>query len=183
MKGSLRDREINLFAQTGNFFSDTWEKTDNFFNSYQWQEVLFNIKAGFIILSFLLLTLIILILLKISIIKPLHKSLKKPSVKSDESFLSKRKIMKQWERIEGRIESGIEANYKLAVIEAGKLFDMILKNIGYGIEKKLTNIDEIKAANKLNDKILEDKKIKISKEQAEKSVEAYRQGLRELEML
>ena len=60
---------------------------------------------------------------------------------------------------------------------------MILKNIGYGIEKKLTNIDEIKAANKLNDKILEDKKIKISKEQAEKSVEAYRQGLRELEML
>jgi len=43
----------------------------------------------------------------------------------------------------------------LALIEAEKLFDRVIKEIGYGAEKELVNIDEIKKANKLKDNIIE----------------------------
>lgn len=183
MNESLYNRELKLFAQVGGFFSDVWEKLNDFLGSPQWENALFNIKIGFLILSILLVVLIILLILKISIITPLHRSFKRPSAKSDTPVFSKKKIAKRWTKIENKLNSGIEANYKLAVIEADKLFDMILKNFGYERGKKLTSIDEIKAAGKIKDKIFEDKKIKISKEEAEKLIEAYKKGLEELEVL
>jgi hypothetical protein len=155
----------------------------DFFVSYQWQELLFDIKIVFIIISFILVALIILLLLKISLISPLCKALRGTTHKQPDSVFSKKKILKLWARIDSKLKSGIEGNHKVALIEADKLFDMVLKNIGYGQKKKLVSLEEIKAAGKIKDKIIEEKRFKPSKEETEKSIQAYKRGLEELGVL
>lgn len=173
--------EQQILAQVSNFFTDTWQKTNAFFTSYQWQEIVFTIKVIFIIISFLLLMAIIFLLARIIV----GSMIRRPLIKSrkPEPVFNKKKIKKRWEKVNKKIKSGLEANYKLAIIEADRIFDRVLKEIGYGKEKKLSNIDEIKQANKIKNNVVEDKKLKISKEQTEKAIEAYRKGLEELGLL
>ena len=175
------EEEIAL-AQVKDFFVNTWNTIYTFFASYQWEEFLFNVRLAFILLSVILLFLIIFLLIKISVVSPLYKSLKGTTHKAPDPVLSKKKIQKRWTKIEARAKSGLEANYKLAILEADKLFDRVLKNVGYEMGKKLKSMEEIKLAGKIKDKIIEDK-YKPSREEAEKSVDAYKRGLEELEML
>jgi len=174
--------EQAALAQVKDFFVNTWEKFSGFFNSYSWEEILFNVKIGFILISFLLLLLIIFLLLKISLIIPLNRALTEYSKPRDPT-ISKKKVAKKWNKIEIKLRSGVQGNYKMALIEASKLFNTVLKNVGYGIGKKLESIDEIKESEKVKDKIVEDKKFKLSKEEAESSVDAYKKGLEELDVL
>lgn len=182
MNETLYNREQEVLAQASNFFTDNWQKLVNFFTSYQWQETVFAIRVVFIIISFLLLLAIIFLLFKMIIGSMLTRPLAKKSHRSGPVF-NKKKINKRWQKIDKRIKSGLEANYKLALLEADKIFDRVVKEMGYGKEKKLSNIDEIKQASKLKDTIVEDKKLKISKEEAEKSIAAYKKALEELGVL
>lgn len=182
MNNNLFNEQVAL-AQIGKFFTDTWDKIATFFTSYQWQEILFTAKVIFVIISFLLLLAIIALLIRIIVISPLERSLFKRSKSERGPIFSNKKIKKRWTKIERRFNSGIEANYKLALIEADKLFDRVVKEMGYGKEKKLANIDEIKSAGKLKDKVVEEKKYKLSKEQTKEALEAYKNGLKELELL
>jgi len=182
MNNDLFNDQVAL-AQIGKFFTDTWDKIATFFTSYQWQEILFTAKVIFIIISFLLLLAIIALLIRIIVISPLERSFFKRSKSERGPIFSNKKIKKRWTKIEKRFESGIEANYKLALIEADKLFDRVVKEMGYGKEKKLANIDEIKSAGKLKDKVIEEKKYKLSKEQTKEALKAYKNGLEELELL
>lgn len=181
MNKSLYDRELDLLAQAKNFFTDTWDKITNFFTSYHWQEILFNIKTIFIIISFLLLLAIVFLLIKIIIFSPLERSLFKSS--KTHPVFSKKKIKKRLSKINKRLKSNLEPNYKLAVLEVDKLFDEILKEIGYGKEKKLSNLDEIREANKVKNNIVENKRFKLSKEEAEKTVKVYEKGINGLLVL
>jgi hypothetical protein len=182
MNDPLYQRQLQMVAQAKNFFVDLWQEVNDFFISYQWQEILFGLKVASAIISLFLLLLIIFLLVKIIILSPLERSLFKSS-KSETPVFSKKKILKRWEKINSKLNSGIEANYKLALIEAEKLFDRVIKEIGYGAEKKLANIITIKQANKFKDNIIEDKKFKLSKEDAERAVGAYKEGLKELGLL
>lgn len=174
-------KEQVALAQIGDFFGNIWNAISEFFISTQWDEVLFDVKLIFIVISTILLFLIIFLLIKISIIAPLHKVLFEHA-KPRDPILSKKKIQKRWNKIEARARSGLEANYKLAIIEADKLFDRVLKNIGYEMGKKLFVIDEIKAASKIKDKIIKDK-YRPSKQESERAIAAYRKGLEELDVL
>lgn len=173
------DKNANGFLnQAAVFFADLWQKIIDFFGSYKWQEIVFVVKFIFIIISLLLIILIIILLLKIITGSTLHKPL--ISSRRLEPTFNKKKISRKWKKIAKRIESEVEANYKLAVLEADKIFNNIIKEFGYGTEKRLSNIDEIKQASKFKEAVIEDKKLKISKEEAQKTVEAYRKGLEEL---
>jgi len=175
-----RPIEKVLLAQTKNFFTNMWEKLNEFFNSYTWQEILFNIKVIFTVITFILFLLLFLLIIRIKIISPLKRYFLK--TKKEEKF-NKKKIEKKIKKIDNRIKSGIETNYKLAVLEIEKLFDRILKEVGYGAEKKLDSINEIKEAGKIKKNIVEDKKTALSKESAEKAISAYKKGLKELGIL
>jgi Na+-transporting methylmalonyl-CoA/oxaloacetate decarboxylase gamma subunit len=175
-----RPIEEVLLAQTKNFLTDMWEKINTFFNSYTWQEILFNIKVVFVVITFILFLFLVILIIRIKIISPLKRYFLK--AKKEEKF-NKKKLEKKIKKIDNRIKSGIEANYKLAVLEIEKLFDRVLKEIGYGAEKKLDSIDEIKQAGKIKKNIIEDKKTTLSKESAEKAVSAYKKGLKELGIL
>ncbi len=182
MNNNIFNEQVAL-AQIGKFFTDSWDKIATFFTSYHWQEILFTAKVIFIIISFLLSLAIIALLIRIIVISPLERSLFKRSKSERGPIFSSKKIKKRWTKIERRFNSGIEANYKLALIEADKLFDRVVKEMGYGKEKKLGNIDEIKSAGKLKDKVIEEKKYKLSKEETKNAIEAYKKGLEELEVL
>lgn len=176
------EKNANGFLnQAAVFFADLWQKIIDFFASYKWQEIVFTIKVVLIIVSLLFLFAIIGLLIRIIVGSMLHLPL--APHKKLEPIFNKKKIRKKWGKIEKRLIYPVEANYKLAVLEVDKLFDRVIKELGYGTEKRLSNIDEIKQASKLKEAIIEDKKLKISKEEAQKTVEAYKKGLEELGVL
>ena len=162
---------FKLLAQAKNFFVDLWETITRYFSSYEWQELLFLIKTIFIILSLIFAVLIIFLLIKIHILSKFKKELKKPK--------KKRKIDKNWVKIQNRIRSGTQENFKLAIIEASDLFDKVVKNI----DNNISNIDEIKQAKKMTNIIIEDKKYNLLKEEAENIVNSFKKALQELEVL
>jgi hypothetical protein len=61
---SLYGNEKQLLAQVGDFFNDLWETIVRFFNSYQWQEILFALKFILLILSILMLITLIIVWFK-----------------------------------------------------------------------------------------------------------------------
>ena len=56
--------ERELLAQAKNFFVDLWDTIIIFFNSYQWQEILFWLKMVSIVLCILMILAILIILIK-----------------------------------------------------------------------------------------------------------------------
>ncbi|MGB9743150.1 MAG: hypothetical protein ACPLW9_00290 [Minisyncoccales bacterium] len=100
---------------------------------------------------------------------------------------------KTWRKIKARLESGLEAEYKLAVIEAEELFEEILKKIGYPGEEllekleKLTpdiisNINEIKQAHQIRNQIVYDPNYHLSLEEAAKVINIFDKALQELDI-
>lgn len=83
-------------------------------------------------------------------------------------------------KIEKRLKSGQEANCKLAILEADAFYDDNLKAVGYEKEKGLSDIDEIKMAKNVKRRIIDNKQYILTREEAEKSVYAYKKGLQEL---
>lgn len=186
---NIDQRVLNLMAQAKESGVGFFKGIVDFFKSYQFKEIIFIVKFIFIIISALLALLLFLLILKIIFRSPVKKTLKSATKKvvhpsrSIPLVFNKKKIARKIAKIDKRIESGVEENYKMALLEIDVLFDSIVKNLGYGTEKKLSNIADIKAAGKLNKKIIEEKKYKLSYEDAKKSVDAYKDGLKELGVL
>lgn len=105
----------------------------------------------------------------------------------------KRKFFKQWEKIIDRLETGREAEYKLAVIEADGFLDDILEKMGYKGETMgdrlkqlssiiLPNLDEVWEAHKIRNNIVHDPDYRLTLEQAKRTLEIYEKSLRDLEV-
>ena len=103
-----------------------------------------------------------------------------------------RKIEKQWNKIMARLDTGLESEYKLAVIEADSMLDDILKRMGYAGEilgerlKNLTsatlpNIEKIKEAHKVRNNIIHDPDYKLSLNEAKEMLSVYEQAFRDLQ--
>jgi len=105
-----------------------------------------------------------------------------------------RKIVSDWNKIVRRLDSGLEAEYKLAVIEADSLLDDILKRMGFGGEtlgerlEKLTvvslaNIEEVKEAHKTRNNIVHDPNYKLTLNEAKNLISIYEKALLDLQAL
>lgn len=103
-----------------------------------------------------------------------------------------RKIVKIWDRIKGRLETGLESEYKLAVIEADSMLDDILRRMGFAGEtlgerlQKLTsatlpNIEEIQKTHQVRNSIIHDPDYRLSLDQAKKTLDVYEQAFRDLQ--
>ena len=103
-----------------------------------------------------------------------------------------KKIEKQWEKIRGRLDTGLESEYKLAVIEADNMTEDILKRMGYSGEtlgerlKNLTvatlpNIEEIKAVHQVRNNIVHDPDYRLSLEETKNALEVYEKAFRDLQ--
>ena len=103
-----------------------------------------------------------------------------------------KKVEKDWLKNKARANSGLESEYKLAVLEADSMLNDILKKMGYsgetlgeklsGLTKAtLSNIDGIKAAHQTRNNIIHDPDYKLTPEETKKVLDIFEQAFRDLE--
>jgi hypothetical protein len=102
-----------------------------------------------------------------------------------------RKILKQWTKTKGRLETGLESEYKLAVIESDSTLDEVLKKMGYlgdtigeRLEKinvaVLPSVEEVRNAHKIRNNIVHDPDFRLNLDEAKKSIVIYEKALADL---
>lgn len=103
-------------------------------------------------------------------------------------------FQRRWRRVKERISSGIEAELKLAIIEADEILDEALKNLGYR-EGTLTerlvelsddiipNIKDLQLAHQKRNAIVEDPSFRLSAQDAKKIMEIYEKSLEYLQAI
>ena len=114
-----------------------------------------------------------------------------------ETFTTKpygaQKTFKRWLKIEKRLETEKEDEYKLAIIEADDLLDESLTRMGYkgeDLSEKLKkvdssiieNIEPILEAHKIRDSIVYDPDYKLDSEIARRTIEIYKKTFQDLEI-
>lgn len=150
------------------------------------------IKILFIFISLLFLGVIIFTLFK-------SEWLKRIILWDLQEFLTYRpfgvsKVVGKWQKIKKRLETGIESEAKLAIIEADTMLDTILARMGFGgttlgerLERltavSLPNIEEVKQAHKIRNNIIHDPTYKLDLEEAKKIISAYEKALTDLQAL
>lgn len=103
-----------------------------------------------------------------------------------------KKIVKTWTKIMARLDTGLESEYKLAVIEADSILDDILKRMQYGgaslgerLEKitvaTIPNIEAVWGAHKTRNNIVHDPDYKLSLDEAKKVLDVYVETFRNLD--
>jgi len=103
-----------------------------------------------------------------------------------------RKVVKAWVKITARLETGLESEYKLAVIEADSMLNDILKRMGFGGEtlgerlERLTaatlpNLEQIWEAHKIRNNIVHDPDYRLTLDGARRVLDIYEQALRDLQ--
>lgn len=104
-----------------------------------------------------------------------------------------REVSKKWKKIVGRLKKGRESENKLALVEADKMLDESLGQMGYAgdslgekldkvKEDILSNIEEVKKIHSISNAIVHDPDYKLSADQAEKALDVYQKAFRELEL-
>ena len=110
------------------------------------------------------------------------------------SKVHKENLIKGWQAVLDKMEKGDEADYKLAVIEADKVFDNLLKNIGYQGEDmgerlkqitsaQLANINELWQAHKIRNQLVHEENFQLKEHEAKRVIEIYKKALDELEAI
>ena len=105
-----------------------------------------------------------------------------------------KRITKQWQSVLKRLDTGLESEYKLAVIEADRMLDGSLKKMGYAgsnLEERLTkltsitlsNIEEVQRAHQARNNILHDPDYKLELTEAKKIMNIYEEAFRSLQIL
>ena len=93
-----------------------------------------------------------------------------------------------------RFEQGLEADWRLAIIEADSLVDEIFQQIGFGGEnlgermsaispQELRSIVDLREAHQLRNKIVHTPGYKISRQEAERVLRKYQKILEELAVI
>lgn len=105
-----------------------------------------------------------------------------------------RKIARQWNTIVRRLNSPNESDWKLAIIEADKFIDEVVKNIG-GEGKTLgerlrslpqgtiQHLDELWEAHKVRNNIVHDPDFRLTQQRAREVIGLYEMVLKEFEVL
>ncbi len=169
------------------FFLELYDKIYLFLNSTELAKTLLAIKIVSWLISLFLIFLIIILLKKSDAVWRFRERAYARAMVTDQNE-------KRWQRIQERLKLGDEANLKLAVIEADKLFDDILQRMaapGKTIEERLDifqkhelkSIDLVREAHRFCDFIIQNTKAPVKREEVERAIAGYEAALRELEYL
>ena len=104
------------------------------------------------------------------------------------------KVNKEWENIVKRLDSRDEANYKLAVIEADKLLDTVLKDLtipgstmGERLKavtlSQLPSIDNVWKVHRLRNHLVHTTDFTLTENKARQAIDIYNQAFKELKVL
>jgi hypothetical protein len=103
-------------------------------------------------------------------------------------------VNKEWESIIKRLATKDEANYKLAVIEADKLLDTVLKKLtipgatmGERLKaisvSQLPSIDNVWQAHRLRNHLVHTTEFVLTETKAKQAIDMYRQAFDELKVI
>lgn len=96
----------------------------------------------------------------------------------------KKKTKKKWEEIKNLLKSGNQSLYKVAIIEGDNLIDEYIHKMGYGgstigerleniLPGQIENIEELKEAHKVRNRIIHEEDFQLTKVQAEEVLAKY----------
>ena len=180
-----------------NNFTNTINNIDfngifSYFISSRIHETLLPFKIAFLIISGILVGIMIFITLRTHYLQWLF-------VQDWVQFvtmkpLGARKITRQWNKILRRLETGTEAEYKLAVIEADDMLDAALKKMGYlgqTFEERLgkltsatlPNIEQLHEIHNLRNNIVRNPDYRLTLDEAKKATDVYGRAFRDLQIL
>jgi len=105
-----------------------------------------------------------------------------------------RRIVGEWSKTRARLDTGMESEYKLAIIEADSIIDDILSKMGFGgaslgerLEKltavSLPNLEELKAAHMTRNNIVHDPNYRLSLDEARQAIAIFEKSLTDLQAL
>jgi hypothetical protein len=105
-----------------------------------------------------------------------------------------KKFLPKWKKIEKRLESKIEADFKLAVLEADELLEKVMDEIGYQgkdlteklekiTEDVISNLKELKEVRKVKEDIVADPTFRLTEEEAKRILKVYEKALKDLQAL
>lgn len=105
-----------------------------------------------------------------------------------------KRITRIWNKILKRLETGMESEYKLAVIEADDMLDASLKRMGYmgqGLEDRLSkltsatlpNIDDVYNAHKTRNNIVHNPDYRLTYDEAKATMDVYSKAFEALQIL
>lgn len=108
--------------------------------------------------------------------------------------ISKRRTLKAWKQIQKRLKIKKESQLKLAILEADQILNEILRMSGYQgrnlgerlsqiMPAQLCNIEEVKQAHKLKNRIVSEPDFSIAPNEAEMIIEIYKKAFRELNLI
>lgn len=108
--------------------------------------------------------------------------------------ISKRHSLKIWKQIQKRLQSGDATQLKLAVLEADRVLDEVLKLAGYSgstlserlegmNESQLSNLKEVREAHRIRNRIVAEPGFTLVKNEAELAVGIYARAFEELGLL
>jgi len=106
----------------------------------------------------------------------------------------KKKTRVMWEKIRQRLDTGNEAEYKLAILEADDIINNLIKGLGYKGENfgerlnnipsaQLENIEGMKEAHEMRNRIIHDENLVVTKEDADDTLSHYEEFLRSFQVL
>lgn len=165
----------------------------DYFDSSFSQLLFLRLKVFSAMLSFLFFSGIIYLLVKTRFIESKFKKFE-GIFKSQEIQLPKKQINKFWVKILKRVEKDSEAEWKLALIEADKIFDDLLKRMGYkGKDQaermqqvtplQFSNINELWQAHKIRNRLVHEPDFHINQDEAIFFLKAYEKAFRDLALL
>ncbi len=147
------------------------------------------IRIVFILVALILLVLYIYFLLNTSWIK--FRLTQNASEFFNYKAAEAQKSGKQWTRVNKRLNSGLESEYKLAVIEADSMLDDILQRMGYKGETLgdrlksvpqdiVPDINAVWEAHKVRNNIVHDPDYKLALDTVKKTLATYEKTFVEL---
>ncbi|PIP15955.1 MAG: hypothetical protein CO003_00065 [Candidatus Portnoybacteria bacterium CG_4_8_14_3_um_filter_44_15] len=159
-----------------------------------YNDFIFPLKVVSVVISILFLTTIVFLIAKLR--KNIGQSLKTAgeTAFASENELPRKEFAKSWQSILSKVESQDENSYKIAVIEADKMLDDVLKRIGcagadMGERLKqvgphqLSNIDDIWQAHKARNRIAHEPDFRLTQSQAKRAVEIFQRALEDLQAI
>jgi hypothetical protein len=105
-----------------------------------------------------------------------------------------KKFLRRWKKIEKRLESKNEADFKLAILEADEFLNEVMEEIGHkgkNLNEKLENVDEeiipnlkeLKQVRKIKEDIISDPSYRLSEQEAKYILNVYEKTLKDLQAI
>lgn len=167
-----------------------YDKVFFYFNSSQWNLLIFYLKITSTIFSIIFALLIILVSFKFFSLKNPDRKLLKLIFKK-QSIITKEKINKKWLEVLKHMQS---KNYNMAIIESDKILEEIFKKMGLKgktmaeflaqiNKEQISTIKELREVHKIRNQIVHNIDFQISESTANKIMEIYQKTFKELEFI